>query len=250
MNEITSLANTKYSIDYRIGKLELSLIVLSILSLFLINEYDLDFTIADYIYQNTHWSYKYDFWTDGVMHRGARIAAILIYVFLLIKFFKYKLNQTDNDQSFHLKILLVSVISSVFAVVILKHTFNADCPWDLLKYGGDRPFYPIMNYNNEVMDSKHCFPAAHASVGYSWVALYFYFKVTNNKFKYWALAAALMTGMVFGFVQQIRGAHFLSHDISSLLVCLIISSTIYSLAYSLKTDDKITNPKEKITNHT
>ena len=33
------------------------------------------------------------------------------------------------------------------------------------------------------------------------------------------LAIGLLAGMVFGLAQQLRGAHFLSHDVASLAVC-------------------------------
>jgi membrane-associated PAP2 superfamily phosphatase len=48
------------------------------------------------------------------------------------------------------------------------------------------------------------------------------------------LAIVLIVGFVFGFSQQLRGAHFLSHDIYSLLVCLFANMVVYSLAFRYK----------------
>src|SRR3546814_7721096 len=64
-----------------------------------------------------------------------------------------------------------------------------------------------------------CFPAGHASAGYAWVALFFFFGGTRPQWRWKGLVAGLCAGLVFGVSQQLRGAHFASHDAWTLMVC-------------------------------
>ncbi len=40
------------------------------------------------------------------------------------------------------------------------------------------------------------------------------------------LGIGLLAGTVFGVAQQLRGAHFLSHDVASLIVCWAVACTV------------------------
>ena len=100
-----------------------------------------------------------------------------------------------------------------------------------IRYGGDKPFFSIFDYPELLKPSSHCFPASHASVGFTWIAVFFYFQVKNRLHKNKVLFVVLLLGFSFGAAQQIRGAHFISHDIWSLIICLSTSIFIYSIAY-------------------
>jgi len=64
-----------------------------------------------------------------------------------------------------------------------------------------------------------CFPAAHASAGYAWVCAYFAARSLGVSWAKWLLVGALALGFLFGFGQQLRGAHFISHDLWTLAIC-------------------------------
>ena len=76
-----------------------------------------------------------------------------------------------------------------------------------------------------------CFPAGHASAGYAWVALYFFFLATRPAWRWRGLAIGLATGAVFGISQQLRGAHFLSHDIFAMIICWGVALGSYYMLY-------------------
>ena len=63
---------------------------------------------------------------------------------------------------------------------------------------------------------------------------YFYASVYYPKQRMKVLTTVLILGFIFGISQQLRGAHFLSHDIWSLLVCLFVNIGVYSYAYREK----------------
>lgn len=198
--------------------------------------FELDFTIADFIYSRFEWRFNQSFLIEGLLHKLARIMLIIIYLGMIYKLVKMVLEAANPAAIYNLFIVILAIGSSVAIVSIAKRFMDVDCPWDLIRYGGDKPFFSLFKYNKQYLPSAHCFPASHASIGYSWIALFFYFKVTDNKLKFKALAMGLCLGLVFGFAQQLRGAHFISHDLGSFLICLINSIAIYSFAYRQKAE--------------
>lgn len=165
------------------------------------------------------------------MHKSTKMFLIFIYLSLVFKLFALIKSNTEKQKLYDLFILLITIIVSVVLVSASKRLFDADCPWDLIRYGGDKPFFSVFDYPGHLQPSSHCFPASHASVGFSWLAVYFYFQAKNKQHQNKILMTILLLGFSFGTAQQIRGAHFISHDIWSLIICLITSIFIYSKAY-------------------
>jgi len=226
---------TELKPNYQIQMTEMVLIFMGVFLLTAVYQFELDFIIADFIYGQFEWKFKKSFIFEGLLHKFARIMLITIYIGLIYQLIKNILDAADSIAIYNLLILILAIGSSVAIVSIAKRFMDVDCPWDLIRYGGDKPFFPLFEYNNQYLPSAHCFPASHASVGFSWIALYFYFKVTNSTLKFKALGLVLLMGSVFGFAQQLRGAHFISHDLWSFSICLLTCIFIYKLAYRAKT---------------
>jgi membrane-associated PAP2 superfamily phosphatase len=74
-----------------------------------------------------------------------------------------------------------------------------------------------------------CFPAGHSSAGFAWVSLYFFALLARPAWRWRGLAVGLVAGGVFGLAQQLRGAHFLSHDLWTLATCWALSLGLYLL---------------------
>jgi membrane-associated PAP2 superfamily phosphatase len=125
--------------------------------------------------------------------------------------------------------LLLSVLLSTSIVALLKSATQMDCPWDLLGYGGQRPFIDLFATRPAGLPAAACFPAGHASAGYAWVALYFFAGAVRPRWRIAGLCTGLAAGLVFGFAQQLRGAHFLSHDLASLMVCWLVALATHRL---------------------
>ena len=83
-------------------------------------------------------------------------------------------------------------------VLALKHFSPFSCPWDLPEYAGARP------------DAGRCLPAAHPITGFALFGLVLALSDKPRAARY-ALATALLVGLVAGAVQVARGAHFPSH---------------------------------------
>ncbi|WP_239023902.1 phosphatase PAP2 family protein [Salinicola corii] len=190
--------------------------------------YDIDFYIADYLYhwEGGQWLLKDNAIAKSILHDDGRILSELMGAgligFAVTAFMKKSLGHWRRP----LLYLITSVASSTVLVSLIKNSISMDCPWDLARYGGDLPFIGLFESRPAGMPDTACFPAGHASAGYGWVALYFLLAVMAPSWRYVGLAIGLSMGLVFGIDQQLRGAHFLSHDLSTLMICWSCSAIL------------------------
>lgn len=187
-----------------------------------------DQRLADVLYraQGGQWLLKDHWLTEGVIHRGGKwlsvLAALGVMAAAATCWF------TRHAWRWPLTLLAGSVALSTALVAQLKHFTGMDCPWDLGRYGGQLPYYGLFEPRHGVAASG-CFPAGHASAGYAWVALYFFALATAPRLRVPALLIGLVAGAVFGIAQQLRGAHFLSHDLWTLAICWTVSLLVFRL---------------------
>ena len=176
-----------------------------------------------YAWQGGRWVWQQHWLSAGVVHKGGKwlSQALCLLVFLSAVYARRDARWQAWQRP--LWVLLASVLASVAVVSLLKHFTQVDCPWDLQRYGGGRAYLPMWLSPIAGTPVNHCFPAGHASSGYAWVALYFLFAAVRPDYRRLGLAAGLGLGALFGFTQQLRGAHFISHDVVTLTLCWLIA---------------------------
>lgn len=186
---------------------------------------DLDFRIADAIYhlQGSRWALQDHRLLQQVLHLGGRTLSQTMGGVVLIALLASLLPTSLRRWRRPLLFLFLAVAGSTLAVSILKSLVPMECPWDLTRYGGDLPFVGLLERRPADMPDTVCFPAGHASAGYAWLALYFFLAAVRPRWRWLGLATGLGMGLVFGFAQQMRGAHFLSHDLWAMMICLTVS---------------------------
>lgn len=123
-------------------------------------------------------------------------------------------------------IALSMVIASV-TVGLLKHWTNIDCPWDLRDFGGTRPYLGLFDPRPASLPRGQCFPGAHSGSGFALFSLYFAAAGSNTLRRWLGLAAGATVGGLFAFAQEARGAHFLSHDLTSAAIAWMICASLY-----------------------
>lgn len=187
--------------------------------------------LADRLYamEGHQWALQYAYVTQDLLHAGGRQASkdawFALVPVLAISSFVPRMREWRRP----LVYLLVASLLSTAVVGMLKRWTDMDCPWDLLRYGGDKVYYGLFAQRPSGMGRGICFPAGHASAGYGWIALYFFFRAVRPGLRWWGLGSALGVGLVFGITQQLRGAHFLSHDVWALMVCWLTALLLYRL---------------------
>jgi membrane-associated PAP2 superfamily phosphatase len=125
-------------------------------------------------------------------------------------------------------------------VGLLKHFSAHACPWDLAIFGGTATYQPLFGPTVAAQAVHGCSPAAHPLVGYAWLGIGFALLPTARRAAWRVWAAAFALGTLFGAVQMLRGAHFLSHvlwsawlvwgfDVALVAVCVHLPARLHSV---------------------
>jgi membrane-associated PAP2 superfamily phosphatase len=102
-----------------------------------------------------------------------------------------------------------------------------DCPWDLTRYGGSRPYFGLFDDKPDYLPRGRCFPGGHSSAGFALFGLYFAAIQLGLRRHRWYLLPALMVGGLFALDQWVRGAHFPSHDLTTAYICWMTTLVTY-----------------------
>jgi membrane-associated PAP2 superfamily phosphatase len=124
-------------------------------------------------------------------------------------------------------VLLVAL--SLLAVNLIKNNSLTSCPWDLQAFGGQAHYVSHWDLWRGDQGSGHCFPGGHASSGFGFLALCLpWLEPTGSRpvrrmLGPRLLGGALFTGFLAGAVQTVRGAHYPSHTLWTLVICAAVS---------------------------
>lgn len=174
-----------------------------------------DLWLADHVYlmEGGHWAFRDAWTTEQLIHHGGRdVAWVLALVLIGAIVLSYRVEALRPYRTGLYYVFAAAALSAVL-VNVLKRTTHVNCPWDLVRYGGARTYAGLFGRRVGESGAGKCFPAGHASAGYCWFGLYFFARRYFPRWRHLAIAVALGLGLVFGTSQQLRGAHFLSHDI-------------------------------------
>lgn len=174
----------------------------------------LDLWLADRLFaaQGQQWVLRQHVLTSTVLHSGGRLLSQLAWAGVAVAWLLSRRIEAWRPWQCALGRLALSVLLSVALIATMKQLIPVHCPRDLLRYGGDA---------NIGDGGGVCFPAGHASAGYAWMALA---RVPHSaRWRRVGLAIGIVAGLVFGLDQQLRGAHFLSHDLWTAALCWTVA---------------------------
>ena len=168
-----------------------------------------------------------DWWARGLIHDGGRWLARSIagtaLALWIASFLSARMRQYRRTSGF----VFLAMAASVLVVGCLKLVTDVDCPWDLLEFGGDRPYIGLFALRPHDLARAQCFPGAHSSSGFALVAFYFLFRDRSPRVAAGAMILACLVWALFALGQEARGAHFLSHDLASLAIVWFVQLGIY-----------------------
>jgi membrane-associated PAP2 superfamily phosphatase len=194
----------------------------------------LDLWLAKHFYNSTlhQWPYRDDWLLQTIIHKKGRTAVYVFGIGMLLSWLvAYRKTSKLFPYRKALAFLVLAGISGPLVVTYLKSHTHIYCPWDLTLFGGTKPHVLLFDTIPNTLSVGHCFPAGHSSLGFTLVNFYFFFWLVNPSYKYYSLAMSLTIGLVFGITQQIRGAHFLSHDVVTLAICWFCSASVFLLFF-------------------
>ena len=191
----------------------------------------LDWALAHrlYAWEGYRWVLKKAFLTEAVLHRSGHDLSVAAWVGVLAAWLAALKRDSLAVWRKPLGYLTLSILVSTLLISWIKSWSNMDCPWDIEGLGGVRPYVELFAPRPASLLDGRCFPAGHASGGYAWMSLYFFCLLSRPRLRWLGLAAGLGAGLVFGIGQQLRGAHFLSHDLWTAMLCWLVAFGLYFL---------------------
>lgn len=198
--------------------------VLLAIALIVTNASNADEAVAHaWAYGPSGWIGSGAWWAEELLHDGGRnavraIAATCLAAALIVRHSPWRAVATY---------LFAAMAASALLAGILKQLTNVDCPWDLLGFGGTRPYVHLFADRPDALPRAACFPGAHSASGFSLLAVYFALRDRNRRLARLTLVAALATGAAFSVAQEGRGAHFLSHDLASAFLAWFVALALY-----------------------
>jgi membrane-associated PAP2 superfamily phosphatase len=92
--------------------------------------------------------------------------------------------------------------------------------------------YPLLSHVPIDAGIGKCFPGGHAAGGFAWIALYFA-AIQQGYRRAWCYAIfGVLLGMLMGYTQMMRGAHFMSHNLWTLWWTWFVQLVVFSLWYA------------------
>ncbi|MBF0260943.1 MAG: phosphatase PAP2 family protein [Magnetococcales bacterium] len=205
---------------------------LSLLLILLLETTGVDLIFQDLFFQfDTHqwWIDKDDPFWRAIFYTGAKRAIAIVGILTLLALLYSWRFHTHIHWRRKLALLLVTLIVVPGTISGLKNISNVHCPWSLARYGGDLPHVPFLATNPDDFPAKRpgkCFPAGHPSGGFAFMVLFF---LLPAGWRWVGLATGVTLGWIMGLYQMMKGAHYLSHVIVSMLLAWLLIEGIMLL---------------------
>lgn len=190
--------------------------------LFWLGEYtNVDITLADWMFDFSRHEFPWkEHWFAAVFMHGSMKVALIAFgvalVALLAADYMMLSGFLDNDMRRGLRVVAASFVLIPTTISMLKSTSIHACPWDLQRYGGTAPYLRLFELPTSHIAAGHCFPAGHASSGL-WLASFAVFWLpARPRLAKAGIVLGMIPGAVLGWVQQMRGAHFMTHTLWSM----------------------------------
>ncbi|GAB3239663.1 PAP2 family lipid A phosphatase [Psychrobacter pacificensis] len=236
----------------------LKLLCLTILATLVFEHSQLDIRISELFYSHGHWllekgAQPYAF----IFYDLPKALLILLAVYLIaVLIIKYQQPLPDLASQHRRKfdkfllplpireigylLLVLAIVPATIAT--LKGVTHVSCPNDLVIFGGELPYLNLWQ-NMVAATPAKCFPAAHASAGFSLYGLAFL--PTLKKHCYQILKIVTLLGWSMGLYKMLFGDHFFSHTLVSMLLSLTIACALATLFFkdSIKAKAKSASKK-------
>ena len=214
----------------------LKLLCLTIIATLTFEHSQFDIFISELFYANGHWlleksAQPYRF----IFYDFPKLLLILFGVYLITvltwHYWQSRYSNTVNTQAFFIRpiaalsnreigYLLITIIIVPTVVAMLKSFTYVSCPNTLSLFNGHLPYLNLWQ-DMIAMTPGKCFPAAHASAGFSLYGLAFLPTLQKHRYKIFVVVTVL--GWTMGLYKMSFGDHFFSHTLVSMLLAWTIA---------------------------
>lgn len=224
MAEAAALGITRY-FDFRLA-LGLPLALMALL--LWLDPQGVDFALEHLFYEpGLGFIGRHNFWLEDILHDRAKQVVIALGVLAIVGFLLSLLLVKWRTWRRPLGYLVLALGISTSIVTPLKKLTAVQCPWSLSEFGGAQAFSPLLGERPATDKPGRCWPGGHASAGFSLFAVFFALRDRRPRSARIALAVALTLGTLFSIGRMLQGAHFLSHNLWTLLFDWLICALCY-----------------------
>jgi membrane-associated PAP2 superfamily phosphatase len=129
-----------------------------------------------------------------------------------------------------------------FTIGVLRRFSPMHCPWEVSDFGGYAPYFDLFSGAPAGIRAGHCFPAAFVASG-SWLLAFALLWYPERKLRSIVVGiVAFVLSFALGWVQQMRGAHFLSHTLWSLWVSWAVVLLVHRASGAWRERSEPTDP--------
>lgn len=190
----------------------------------------LDSTVSNWFFDTASGRFplRYNAAFEIVTHQWAKYMVVLVASAVIATWLMSFVIPALKGQRRLLLFLSLALALAPAAVTLLKAASPRHCPYDLAEYGGYALRLGSFDDLPPEQPPGHCFPGGHASGGFALLAFYFAgLELRNRHLARAGLWGGLSAGLLFGMARVAQGAHFLSHNLWSALVCWLVILALY-----------------------
>jgi membrane-associated PAP2 superfamily phosphatase len=159
------------------------------------------------------------FWASTLLHSGGRLFGWVLAALLLVVALRTPRRVRGGPARSERLAWLGVMLLCALAVPAIKHYSTTSCPWDLAEFGGSARY--LSHWTFRLLDggNGHCFPSGHAVAAFAFLGMHFQWRRHDPaRARAWLLAV-LVAGVLLGFGQLARGAHYPSHTLWTGWIC-------------------------------
>ena len=201
-------------------------------ALLMFDPWPLDFAVSRMFYvPDAGFVARRSFLLENVLHGYFKqvliVLAVGVVICYLLSFLPTRLLPRFRPWRRELGYLVLAITLSTGIVTLLKALTEVHCPWSLTTFGGNETFTPLLDPRAPTSNPGRCWPGGHASTGFSLIAVYFALRDRKPRAARVALGVALTLGSMFSAGRIMQGAHFLSHNVWTLLIDWLLCLLCY-----------------------
>lgn len=179
---------------------------------------------------------RHDFLFDVVLYHWAKYLVVFVGGVIATAFLFSLFARALRPWRRFLAFLTLAIGLAPAVVVILRSSIHRYCPWDLEVYGGFAPHLTLFDTLTAPIAPGaapvHCFPGGHAATGFCLLAFYFAgYALQRPLLARAGLWTGIIAGLVLGGARVAQGAHFLSHNLWTGLICWTVMVLLYALIF-------------------
>ena len=181
-----------------------------------------DLHVMGWLADTQGFAWRDHWWLKNLLHDTVKQLAVLIYILVWVMvvrpvgFFK------TLRGSQRLEVAL-GITLSLLLVSTLKRISLTSCPWELQAFGGVARYVSHWSWGVADGGGGMCFPGGHVSSAFAFLAvalpLLSSAQADMRRLGQRMTALIVVTGLVLGLVQTLRGAHYPSHTAWTALLC-------------------------------